>query len=191
MHRQRLVAAVEPGIELIQRFEGDQTVNFARALLVRTRVSQSAGEFQAAFDAVTQAEQLFSEKLGADHLFTQVARTQQAIVRSRAEVIEKLESLQPQSNRFLAQALCERAKYELHESNPTAALESAQQCLNLRKTLTVDTSWEMIEARALVAAAEFVQGSDQAAAELNRARMDLAEILGPDHPGVRWYERWL
>ncbi|MEM7054973.1 MAG: tetratricopeptide repeat protein, partial [Pseudomonadota bacterium] len=205
--------SVEQGIELIQRFEGAQTVNFARALLVRTRVDQSAGHYQAAFDGANEAERLFSEKLGEDHLFTQIARTQQAIIRSRAEqdaqiewlqqasrqsnreqlqsVIEKLESLQPQSNRFLAQALCERAKYELHANNPTAALESAQRCLALREELIANTSWETIEARALVATAEFVQGSDQAAAELDRARNDLADILGSDHPGVRWYERWL
>ena len=204
---------VEQGIALIERFEGGQTVNLARALLVQARVDQAADEYQTAHERVLQAEQLFSETLGDTHLFTQVAKTQRAIVKAQAEraasqdlfeqistlsgqqsleaVIDRLRQMQPQSNRFLAQALCEQAKHALYLSSPGTALESAQQCLELRREITVESSWEIVEARAIVAAASVAVGNDQAMSDLNRARADLASILGEDHPNVKWCERWL
>ena len=204
---------VEQGVALIERFEGGQTVNLARALLVQARVDQASNEYQTAHERVLQAEQLFSETLGDTHLFTQVARTQRAIVQSQAEraanhdlleqlstlsgqqsleaVIDRLRQMQPQSNRFLAQALCEQAKHALYLSKPSIGLESAQQCLELRREITVESSWEIIEARAVVAAASLAVGNDQAVSDLNRARADLANVLGEDHPNVKWCERWL
>ena len=203
---------VQQGIELIERFEGEQTINQARGLLVRSRWRLAVGDFIDAHDDVSEALRLFDQTLGSDHLFSRVAQAQQAMIVAQAardefanlnqltsapvrnqieDVIGNLENLKPQSNRFLAQALCELARYDLAERSPERALEAASQCLDLRLELTSERNWEVAEAQTIVAAAELVMGSQQAENELQQARSHLVQVLGDQHPKVQWCERWL
>ncbi|MEM1081678.1 MAG: tetratricopeptide repeat protein, partial [Pseudomonadota bacterium] len=203
---------VQQGVDLIVRFEGENTVNQARGLLVRSRWYQAAGEYQAAHADITNAIDMFEQTLGAEHLFSRVAQTQQALLLAHAAqhdydqlqqlsalpvreqlqaVIAQLSALQPQSNRFLAQAQCAKARYELTQANPQRALELAVHCVELRTALTADSSWELADAQAIAAAARLQLGMAQAEDQLQQARQRLLTTLGVKHPKVVWCDRWL
>lgn len=192
---------VQQGLDLIVRFEGETSVNHARALLVFGRVLTTMGEFDRAEEFLDRAVARFDELLGTDHLFSKVARMYRARLsvameaeRGRGElqaVIDALEALRPGADSYLAVAHCEMARLEIMRGQPQAGLESAGRCRELRKTSFPADSWMLAEVDALEAAASMLLGQHQAREQLMAARERLAQVLGPGHPDLRWCDQML
>lgn len=190
---------VQRGVAMIERFEGRESLSHVRAVLARGRVELAAGSFGPALDDLGAARRRFEEMVGPDHLFTAIAEFQTALADGRANnrstdrlaaATRTLEELQPSSNRYLAQALCETARLEIDKAPETAA-SLARRCLNLRRDELAMSAWRVSEASAILLAARIAGGDLSAVAELRSARQVLARALGADHPKLEWCDRWL
>ncbi len=192
---------VQQGLDMIVRFEGEASVNHARALLVFGRVLTTVGEFARAEVFLDQAVAMFAELLGADHLFSKVALMYRARLsvamqaeRGRNElqaVIDALEPLRPGADSHLAVAHCEMARLEIMRGQASAGLAAAGRCRALRENSFAPDSWLLAEVDALEAAARMQLGQDRAREQLAAARDRLAAVLGPGHPDLRWCDRML
>jgi non-specific serine/threonine protein kinase/serine/threonine-protein kinase len=192
---------VRQGLEMIVRFEGEASVNYARALLVFGRVLTTVGDFARAEDFLDQAVTRFDNLLGTDHLFSKVAKMYRARLsvamqaeRGRDElqaVIDAMETMRPGADSHLAVAHCEMARLEIMRGQPRAGLDAAGRCRALRETSFSAESWLLAEVDALEAAARLQLGQDRAREQLTAARDRLAAVLGPGHPDLRWCDRLL
>jgi len=190
---------VQRGVAMIERFEGRESLNHVRAMLARGRVELAAGNFAAALDDLSAARGRFERMVGPDHLFTAIAEFQTALAGARASnrstdrlvaATRGLEALQPSSNRYLAQALCETARLEI-DDEPETAESLARRCLDLRRDELAMSEWRVSEARAILLAARIAGGDRSAVPALEIARRELARALGADHPKLKWCDRWL
>ncbi len=189
------------GREMIVRFEGEDSINHARALTTQGRVLKIAGEQQRAAEMFQQALQVFESRVGSDHLFTLITRLHQAellretspeqAVASLSEIIEKMNQLGTVSDSHLAPAWCELARAELERGRGEAALAAARQCTDRRQAAFPPDSWYLAEADALRAASELLLGDEIGAEKLHAARARLAETFGAGHPKLRWCDRWI
>ena len=192
---------VQQGLDMIVRFEGEASVNHARALLVFGRVLTTTGDFARAGQYLDQAVVMFDQLLGGDHLFTKIARMYQACLsvamqteRARAElqaVIDAMEGLRPGADVHLAVAWCELARLEIMAAEAANGLDAADRCRALRQSNFPADSWLLAEVDALEAAARLQLGEFRAREQLLAARDRLAQVLGPGHPDLRWCDRLL
>lgn len=189
------------GMDLIVRFEGEDSINHARAQLVFGRVLTTVGDLDRAQGYLDRAVAMFERLLGEQHRFSKVARLHRArlAVEIEAElareellqVIAALEALQPGADSHLAVGLCDLARLEIARGAPAAGLEAAARCRSLRQRTLPPDSWMLAEVDALEAAAQLQLGQAAARQQLAAARDRLAQVLGAGHPDLRWCDRQL
>jgi len=199
--RYRVEPAVEHtrrGMALIARFEGEDGVGYARAMLNHGRVLLTAGD-PAAADWIGRARRRSEALLGPDHLFTlmagmHAARAERDAARAVAQLEGVVEALDAQSGGspvYRAEAWCELARARIEAGPGAAALAAAGKCLALREAHFEPGSWMLHEARALEAAARIASGERAARAGLAAAREGMAGVFGAGHPRLRWCDRFL
>jgi len=193
--------SVMRGIDLITRFEGEETISHARGLMTLGRVLMTAEDWDRAAENIDRASEMFGQLVGDQHLYTEIAHLQQARVMARSapdparrrfeSVIEALSVLRPASDTYLADSWCALARLEINQGRGQAALDAAEQCATLRREHFPDSSWSRAEARAIHAAARVLLGQEQAREQLREARIAMANSLGEGHPDLRWCDRLL
>jgi len=190
---------VRRGVTMIERFEGRESLSHVRAVLARGRVELAAGNFSAALNDLRAARKRFENIVGPDHLFTTIAEFQTALGEARANnratdrlaaATRKLEGLQPASNGYFAQALCESGRLMI-ETDPRAAQALARRCMELRRGELSMSEWRVSEAGAIMHAARIEAGDRSAIPALKNARNEMARALGQQHPKLDWCDRWL
>ncbi|MDX1626933.1 MAG: tetratricopeptide repeat protein [Wenzhouxiangellaceae bacterium] len=180
----------ETGLEMILRYEGTDSLGHARALLSRGRVLRDLGQRERASADLGAARDMFSDRLGPEHLFTRIAEMHEASLSPADEaeprfaaLAETLDAMQPASGRYLASALCELARLRLELGRNGEAREPASRCLALREESLGEESWETLEAAALLALAS---GHDTGIIATWRDVAGTKRRAG--HPRVRWWD---
>ena len=162
---------VGEGVALIERFEGIDSVSYSRALLARARVIRAAGDDRAALREIEQVVERFSEQVGPDHLFTEIARLDAALTAAEAgrpsgmdrldASIAALDAMAPASDRYRAEARCREAALRI-DRGLDRAREAADQCLALHGEAAAVSEWRRAEARLLAWAAQSPRGEPTA-----------------------------
>lgn len=192
-------AHVTRGTAMMARFEGRDSVNYARARQARGRVALARDDFDQALDDLEHARARIESIIGPDHLFTAIAEFHAALAEARLadRVTERLtaatgslEPHRPASTDHLARANCELAQLMIG-ADPVGAGERARRCLKLRRDELSVSEWMISEARAIVLATRIASGDRSAIPALKEARNALAAVLGADHPKLKWCDRWL
>lgn len=186
------------GVAMIQRFEGSESIGYARALLSRGRGELSLGEPRGALPDLAEAHARFGRALGPEHLFTSIAGFYVALAEARLggragaalnDAADRLAASGAGAIRHLAAARCAQARLSLPD-RADAALRRARECLEIRREAGF-SEWLLADARVLVLAARLAAGESGLTDEMKLQRDVLAETLGEDHPTLAWCDRWL
>ena len=145
--------------ELMERFVGEQTPDYASTLIGHGERALATGDRSRAAQRFGDAERIFAATLGEGHPYTLLARMKRAVARpveerfdALGEIIETLEQAGPVARSFLAEGLCERAVAAIELGQVDSARTEAGRCLALRTELSLG-GWREAEAEALVALA--------------------------------------
>ncbi|NDY94249.1 serine/threonine-protein kinase [Wenzhouxiangella limi] len=192
--REQLVQARD----MMGRFNGQESPHFALMLRSLGMLALTAGEVDRARATLAQAETILVDSVGPDHLFTVLVRAQQAMTLARRdpgagverfdEVIAQMAELGEPAETHRAGALCEQAVVLIDLERIEAARTAAEDCLEIRRAHLQEGNWEILKARALVAAADEHAGDAEARALLNEHVEALAQTYGPGHPRLIWLE---
>jgi len=186
------------GVAMIRRFEGRDSIGYARAILSRGRGELTLGAFAEADADLAEARRRLEATLGPDHLFTAVAGFYAALADARAagqpterldRAVQRLADDRAQAARHLAAGRCAQARLALPH-DPEGAADRARECLELRENLGM-SQWLLADARVLALAARVTAGETGLDSEIRLQRDRLAAVLGNDHPKLAWCDRWL
>lgn len=178
---------VREGLAMIERFEGADSINYTRGLLARARVDRIAGRYDRARLEADEAVRRFTEQVGADHLFTALARMDLALTAAEAgrpegleqlaDAIAALDALAPVADPYRAEARCREAHLRLRDELGGAA-EAAGICRDLYEDSLDVSEWRRAEARLLQWRASnpgLTPGADQQS-DLERVRAALGPV---------------
>ncbi|MBY6203599.1 serine/threonine-protein kinase [Halomonas denitrificans] len=177
---------IAEGLAMIERFEGRDSVSYTRGLQARARLDREAGRFARAREEIGRVVERFADQVGPDHLFTSIARMDQALTDAVAGEAGGLEALDralqalerggASTARFRAEARCHEAALRI-ERGLDGAGEAAAECERIYVEEVEVSEWRGAEARLLRAVAE----NRPATQALLRDLDTVARTLGPTH----------
>jgi len=172
--------------ELMRRFAGEQTPDYASTLIGHGELALATGDRVKAEGELAAAEQIFEATLGDAHPYTLLARMKRVLAQPPIErgtaltaVLEALEQAGPVARSFLAEGRCEQAVEAIERGLKDRARALAERCLSLRRELSLG-GWREAEAEALVALAGASRSDFEAAVER------LAAEMGERHARLEW-----
>ena len=177
---------IAEGLAMIERFEGRDSVSYTRGLQARARLDREAGRFARAREEIGRVVARFTDQVGPDHLFTAIARMDEALTAAVAgepggldaldEALETLERGGASTARFQAEGRCREAALRIDRSLE-GAVDAAVECERIYAEDIEVSEWRSAEARLLRAVAE----NRPATQALLRDLDTVARTLGPTH----------
>ena len=183
--------------DVFARFIGEDTPDHAAAQLGLGELAQARGRSERALELYRQSRDTMTALLGPSHPYSLQTRLAELNARRtmNAEfnpdeftaLAEDAESAGRSGRSVLSMIACDRARFEIERDRIEAALAQAESCLDLRQDLGL-AGWRITEAEALIALAESPDGTG--GANFRRQVERLAIEMNPDHPAVRWFDRF-
>jgi tetratricopeptide (TPR) repeat protein len=188
-------AMIRPARDMMARFVGESTPDFASTEIGLGDLEQARGQSQLAAEHYATAEKVFLDALGETHPYTLLARAIKLGALYRADgsdpeasfeiVIDRLEQSGPSARAILAQVYCERSVWLLMEGRAAAAEQDAAQCHDMRTALSLG-GWRVFEAEALQLLARAENGSAEARDKFETVLARLGEHMSSENDRFRW-----
>ncbi|NBB69962.1 MAG: tetratricopeptide repeat protein, partial [Alphaproteobacteria bacterium] len=161
-------AQLERAGGVFARFIGDDTPDYAAALLGQGELAEARGQLDRALSFYRESRDIMTGLLGARHPYSLQTRLSVLNVERRldagvdsqayAELAADAEAVGGSARTVASSIACARARLSLERGRGARALEHARRCLELRESLGLG-GWRITEAEALIAAAESPGGA--------------------------------